>query len=69
LGLPRSVPPYRTIAIAPLFLFDLSEGGRLFRAHVIKHARKNRNVGIVLEQHRTELRALPSAYGLVWHGA
>ena len=29
-------------------------GGRLFRAHVIKHARENRNVGLVLYQ-RTEM--------------
>ena len=36
------------------FLFGRLEGGRLFRAHAIKHARENRNVGLVLDQ-RTEM--------------
>ena len=36
------------------FLFGLLEGGRLFRAHAIKHACENRNVGLVLDQ-RTEM--------------
>ena len=36
------------------FLFGRLEGGRLFHAHAIKHARENRNVGLVLDQ-RTEM--------------
>ena len=36
------------------FLSGLLEGGRLFHAHAIKHARENRNVGLVLDQ-RTEM--------------
>jgi hypothetical protein len=37
-----------------LFLSGLSEGGRLFGGHVIKHARENRNISLVLDQ-RTEM--------------
>jgi hypothetical protein len=36
------------------FLFGILEGRRLFHAHAIKHARENRNVGLVLDQ-RTEM--------------
>ena len=36
------------------FLPGLLGGGRLFRAHVIKHAREDRNVGLLLDQ-RTEM--------------
>jgi hypothetical protein len=36
------------------YMSGLLEGGRLFRSQVIKHARKDRNVGLVLDQ-RTEM--------------
>ena len=55
LGLPESVPPYRAKAqFAPIFSVWPLGGGRLFRAHVIKHTGENRNVGLVLDQ-RTEM--------------
>jgi hypothetical protein len=54
-GLSESVPLIeRKQNPRRLFLSGLLEGGRLFGGHVMKHARENRNISLVLDQ-RTEM--------------